>query len=57
MLNKPGNWEEILKGILIEIQSIMGYSSLGIILNDGDSYPYFVSTGFSEDFLIAKNGC
>jgi len=56
MLNKPGNWEEILKGILIEIQSVMGYSSLGIRLKDGDKYPYYVNIGFSKNFLTAENG-
>jgi PAS domain S-box-containing protein len=34
----------------------MGYSNLGLRLKDGDNYPYFVNTGFSEYFIAAENG-
>jgi PAS domain S-box-containing protein len=50
----PGD-QETFREILFEIIEFTGISALGIRLKNGEDYPYYVSTGFSEDFLASEN--
>ena len=53
-LNEAKNLEFLLKDILLAIKNQTGLEALGIRLNDGVDYPYYVTNGFFDDFVEAE---
>ncbi len=47
--------DDTINGILTAIKRETRFEAVGIRLRNGDDYPYFVQSGFSDDFLVAEN--
>ncbi len=46
---------EALSEVLTEIKHFTGFEAIGIRLKRGEDYPYYVTIGFSEEFVAAEN--
>jgi PAS domain S-box-containing protein len=55
ILNRPNDWQFIIKDILHEIKSLTGFNAVGIRLHEGNDYPYFIQEGFADDFVEKEN--
>ena len=55
ILNEPGKMQEILERVLPVLKMRTGFDAVGIRLQEGDDFPYFVQKGFSSDFLLKEN--
>ncbi len=51
ILNRPNEWQELIKDILTEINTYTGFEAIGIRLKEGEDYPYFETIGFSPEFV------
>ncbi len=60
-LNKSGELRELIRDIILLIKTYTKFDAVGIRLRDGVDYPYFITEGFSSNFvkteskLCAKN--
>ncbi len=55
ILNDSAPFPKTIQRVLGSIKSHTGFDAVGIRLQDGDDYPYFVQDGFSSDFLLTEN--
>ncbi len=55
ILNKPGNLEDLVPQVLSTLKERTGFDAVGIRLQDGNDFPYFVQEGFPKDFLLVEN--
>jgi PAS domain S-box-containing protein len=55
ILNESGADKEPISRILELLKKKTGFDAVGIRLQDGDDFPYFVQKGFSGDFLLTEN--
>jgi PAS domain S-box-containing protein len=55
ILNKPGDFRTAIQRVLTVLKTRTGIDAVGIRLQVGDDYPYFVQEGFSADFLQTAN--
>ncbi len=55
ILNEPGDLQESISRVLAALKTRTGFDAVGIRLQDGDDFPYFVQQGFSDDFLLTEN--
>ncbi len=55
LLNEPGDLQSLFQRVLIVLKQRTGFDAVGIRLQDGDDYPYFVQQGFPEEFLRTEN--
>ena len=55
ILNSPQNFESLIEEILKAIQKHTEVDAIGIRLKKGDDFPYFIQSGFSDQFLIDEN--
>jgi len=61
ILNRPNEWQKLIKDILNEIKAFTGFDAVGIRLKEGDDFPYFETNGFpahfveKEKFICNKN--
>lgn len=55
ILNEPGSLEELFPRVLVSLKAHTGFDAVGIRLQQGDDFPYIVSEGFPEDFLLKEN--
>lgn len=55
ILNEPGELRHSIQRILALLKSQAGFDAVGIRLQQGEDYPYFVQEGFSSDFLLTEN--
>lgn len=44
----------LMQALMDYFQSISGCEAIGVRLRDGDDYPYYVTRGFSEEFVLAE---
>jgi PAS domain S-box-containing protein len=55
ILNEPGDLKESMQRVLAILKTRTGFEAVGIRLQEGDDFPYFVQDGFPDDFLITEN--
>ncbi len=55
ILNEPGDLQESIARVLATLKTRTGFDAVGIRLQDGEDFPYFVQQGFSDDFLLTEN--
>jgi PAS domain S-box-containing protein len=55
LLNRQVSLEESVAAILGFIKTDMNIEAAAIRLREGEDFPYFLSSGFSEDFLCAES--
>jgi PAS domain S-box-containing protein len=51
ILNHPGDQFKLIEKILHIVKDSTGIEAIGIRLKEGDDYPFFVSSGFPENFI------
>ena len=54
-LDAPGAWNDVMAGVTRLIKRHTGADAVGIRLVDGDDFPYFVTEGFPEHFVVREN--
>lgn len=55
ILNDPSGLTDAIDRILSAIKRETGFEAVGIRLQSGDDFPYFVQEGFTNDFLRTEN--
>lgn len=45
---------ELMQSLMDYFKKISGCEAVGVRLRDGDDYPYYVTRGFSEEFVLAE---
>ncbi|MFA7062366.1 MAG: response regulator, partial [Pedobacter sp.] len=55
ILSERGNLSDLLPRVLEVFKDRTGLDAVGIRLQDGDDFPYFVQDGFTKDFLLKEN--
>jgi signal transduction histidine kinase len=55
ILNSSKDLDAALNKVLTELVSVSGCDAAGIRLQDGEDFPYFCQTGFSDEFLWTEN--
>ncbi len=54
VLNEIYDLRHAMKTILLSIKTSFGFDAVGLRLMDGEDFPYFETTGFSEDFIASE---
>jgi PAS domain S-box-containing protein len=54
ILNRPNEWNNLVKDILSEIKQFSGIEAVAIRLQLGDDDPYFDTNGFSHNFIESE---
>jgi len=54
-LNCWSNEPDVIRNILQLIQEIIGFDAVGIRMQNGDDFPYYMTHGFSDEFVQAEN--
>jgi len=55
ILNEPGDTQDVMQRVLAVLKMKTGLDAVGIRLQEGEDFPYFVQDGFSRDFLLKEN--
>ena len=55
LLNAAGTTRELLRSVLGFFRNQSACEAVGIRLQSGDDFPYYVTTGFAGDFIQAEN--
>lgn len=55
IVNSSSGIEEMISAAMLFFRERSGCSAVGIRLNDGEDYPYYVAQGFPVDFIRAEN--
>ncbi|MGD0947540.1 MAG: PAS domain S-box protein [Candidatus Binatia bacterium] len=54
LLNRPNDPNVLVEELVRLIKRSTGFEAVGLRLREGDDFPYFVATGFPEDFVRAE---
>jgi len=55
ILNAPGPLKSAIQGVLDVMKRRTGFDAVGIRLQAGNDFPYYVQAGFSDNFLRIEN--
>ncbi|MCY2991122.1 MAG: PAS domain S-box protein [Planctomycetota bacterium] len=55
ILNEPGDLPDAIQRVLAALKTRTGFDAVGLRLQDGEDFPYFVQQGFPQDFLLTEN--
>lgn len=55
ILNESEDLKSSMKLIFASIKDVIEYDAIGLRLQSGDDYPYFLQDGFEEDFIRTEN--
>ncbi len=55
ILNEPGDLQEAIQRVLAALKARTEVDAVGLRLQAGEDFPYFVQDGFSKDFLLPEN--
>ena len=53
--NKAGSLMDLMQDLMHYFQKLTGCEAIGVRLHDGADFPYYVTQGFSEEFVQADN--
>ncbi len=53
LLNQGGKRADIIQQFLMQIKQFSGMEAVGIRLKDSEDYPYYITSGFSPEFVEA----
>jgi PAS domain S-box-containing protein len=54
-LNEPGDMKDIIQLVIAVLKSRTGFDAVGMRLQEGEDFPYFLQEGFPENFLLTEN--
>jgi hypothetical protein len=54
-INRDDEHLDIIRDVLMLIKQSIGFEAVGIRLQEGNDFPYFVVNGFSAEFIKAEN--
>ena len=54
VLNRPNQWSHLLDDLLGVIRDYTHFDAVGIRLKDGEDYPYYEQSGFSDSFVKSE---
>jgi len=54
LLNEPGDMQDAIQRIITVVKMRTGFDAVGMRLQDGEDYPYYLQQGFSDDFLLTE---
>ncbi|MBU1101780.1 MAG: PAS domain S-box protein [Bacteroidetes bacterium] len=58
ILNRPNEWQQLVKDILEEMKKFTDFGAVGIRLKAGEDFPYFETNGFPAHFVeFGKSIC
>ena len=55
LINETDSLKDLLEGILFRMKKWSGCEAVGIRLKDGPDFPYYVTSGFPEQFVMLEN--
>jgi GAF domain-containing protein len=55
LFNRKSGWDELISEVVLRVKGSLELEAVGLRLNREDDYPYFVSRGFSDDFVDREN--
>ena len=55
ILSQPGDLRDAIQRMLGLLKTLTGCDALGIRLQDGEDFPYFVQDGYADGFLLTEN--
>ena len=55
ILNESGDFHESLQRVLMAMKARTGFDAVGIRLQHGEDFPYYVQDGFPKDFVRSQN--
>lgn len=55
ILNRPNQWQSLIKDILAQIKDFTGLEAIGIRLREAEDYPYFETSGFPDQFVRTES--
>lgn len=55
IISSSDNLQDLMKTIIIYLKNWSGCEAVGIRLRDGDDYPFYESTGFTDLFMVTEN--
>jgi len=53
--NLANNLQDLMQALMSFFQKITGCEAIGVRLRDGEDFPYYVTHGFDEEFVLAEN--
>ena len=54
-LNEPGDLQEVLQRVITAVKTPTGVDVVGLRLQEGEDFPYYVQQGFPQDFLLTES--
>jgi PAS domain S-box-containing protein len=54
ILNHPAEKAEAIRKILLLLKEFTGFEAIGIRLKEDEDFPYYLTNGFPEDFILAE---
>ncbi|MEI7947505.1 MAG: PocR ligand-binding domain-containing protein [bacterium] len=55
LLNEPGELPDVLQRVITAVKAQTGLDVVGLRLQEGEDFPYYVQQGFPQDFLVTEN--
>ncbi len=54
LLNEPGDMQDFIQRIITVVKMRTGFDAVGMRMQDGEDFPYFLQQGFSDDFMVTE---
>lgn len=55
LINSSNRMQELMKLVTVLLKDWSECEAVGIRLQEGEDFPYFVTSGFSDEFILAEN--
>jgi|GEM_PF-1570850 len=55
LLNEPGEQQDVIQRVITAMKARTGFASVGLRLQDGEDFPYYVQQGLTQEFLLTEN--